>query len=382
MGRFVNPDAGAFRTAINFDMYVDKTAMIDELNNRLDFSSVFVCVSRPRRFGRSTIANMLTAYYSKGATGSAQLFQSFYVSGRPKYKVYLNDFNVIHIDMLWMILRSAQHTDSLHEMVEDIITELRDEYPFIPAKNDMCLSEILALVYRETGKKFAVIIDEWDIVIRDYEYEIDLQKDYLDFLSDLFSNSNIEEYIALTYLTGIYPISQTKVADRLARFVDSSVFAAGEFAPYVGFIKKDVEILCDKFNGNIDEIEKWYGGYHWGNEQIFNPSAVVKALRNKFLSSYWSQTCSDGVVTDLLNDNVDGARKAFEDLIEGHVIPVEFTEKSDFTSRMQSVNDVLLYMVMLGYLSYDSNARVVAIPNKDVRQCFCGAVAYRKAIKK
>lgn len=73
MGRFVNPDNSAFQVALNSRIYVDKTGMIEYMNSVLDTTDAYICNSRPRRFGKSYAANMLAAYYSKGAD-SEQMF--------------------------------------------------------------------------------------------------------------------------------------------------------------------------------------------------------------------------------------------------------------------------------------------------------------------
>ena len=67
MGRFVNPDNSAFQVALNSKIYVDKTGLIEYTNSVLDTTDAYICNSRPRRFGKSYAANMLAAYYSKGA---------------------------------------------------------------------------------------------------------------------------------------------------------------------------------------------------------------------------------------------------------------------------------------------------------------------------
>ena len=66
MGRFVNPDNSAFRVALNSDIYIDKTELLTYTNRAIDTDRALICNSRPRRFGKSVTANMLTAYYSKG----------------------------------------------------------------------------------------------------------------------------------------------------------------------------------------------------------------------------------------------------------------------------------------------------------------------------
>mgnify|MGYP004420281143 CR=1 FL=1 len=73
MGMFVNPDNLAFQAALNARIYVDKSGILNYTNSVLGSTDAFICNSRPRRFGKSVTANMLTAYYSKGCN-SEEMF--------------------------------------------------------------------------------------------------------------------------------------------------------------------------------------------------------------------------------------------------------------------------------------------------------------------
>ena len=79
MGRFLNPSNSAFQTTLNSEIYVDKTELIDYTNRVINTDSAFICNSRPRRFGKSVTANMLAAYYSKGAD-SKEMFSGLKIS--------------------------------------------------------------------------------------------------------------------------------------------------------------------------------------------------------------------------------------------------------------------------------------------------------------
>ena len=74
MGIYLNPDSSKFEEAVNSDIYVDKTGLLAYTNSVLHTMQKYICVSRPRRFGKSTAANMLTAYYSRGLRCRAAFF--------------------------------------------------------------------------------------------------------------------------------------------------------------------------------------------------------------------------------------------------------------------------------------------------------------------
>ena len=89
MGLFVNPDNSAFQAALNAKIYVDKTGLINYTNSVLESTDAFICNSRPRRFGKSITADMLTAYYSKGCD-SEKMFSGLEIAKSKDFKTYLN----------------------------------------------------------------------------------------------------------------------------------------------------------------------------------------------------------------------------------------------------------------------------------------------------
>ena len=100
MGMFVNPGNQAFQVAVNSEIYVDKTEMLEYTNKVMNTLQGYICNSRPRRFGKSITANMLTAYYSKGCD-SQDLFAGLKISEASDFKKHLNQYDVIHLDIQW-----------------------------------------------------------------------------------------------------------------------------------------------------------------------------------------------------------------------------------------------------------------------------------------
>ena len=126
MGRFVNPDNSAFQVALNSRIYVDKTGMIEYMNHVLDTTDAYICNSRPRRFGKSYAANMLAAYYSKGAD-SEQMISGLSI-GKTQKK-YLNKYDVIHIDVQWFLANCEDKNKVVQFITKSVLDELREIYP-------------------------------------------------------------------------------------------------------------------------------------------------------------------------------------------------------------------------------------------------------------
>ena len=121
MGIYLNPGNENFTETVNSDIYVDKTMMISVLNNLMKTSSKYVCVSRPRRFGKTIAGNMLSAYYSKGCD-SRTLFAPYKISQDPSFETNLNRLNVIKIDMN-SEYRNEREKDWLLDNLQDKIVE-------------------------------------------------------------------------------------------------------------------------------------------------------------------------------------------------------------------------------------------------------------------
>ncbi|MBS1325155.1 MAG: AAA family ATPase, partial [Blautia sp.] len=94
MGIYLNPDNTAFQKAVNTEIYVDKSMLIAYTNKLLNTEHEEICVSRPRRFGKSMAANMLAAYYSRGCD-SKELFAKLKISKHHDFDKHLNQYNVI-----------------------------------------------------------------------------------------------------------------------------------------------------------------------------------------------------------------------------------------------------------------------------------------------
>ena len=159
MGRFVNPDNVAFSSAVKSEIYVDKTGLIDYTNRILGTTQAFICNSRPRRFGKSMTANMLSAYYSKGCD-SHVLFDGLKISGFDSYDKNLNKYDVIHIDVQAFLSELGGEIDRLVSYISSsIVKELIEYYPNVIDGSSCSLFNAIASIYNKKGVRFIFIID-------------------------------------------------------------------------------------------------------------------------------------------------------------------------------------------------------------------------------
>ncbi len=130
MGRFLNPNNSAFQASVDSKIYVDKSGIINYTNGLIGTMQAFICNSRPRRFGKSITANMLTAYYSKGCD-SEEIFSGLDVSRADDFKKHLNKYDVIHFDVQWFIKPGTDVNNIVSIIQEAVLQELREAYPEI-----------------------------------------------------------------------------------------------------------------------------------------------------------------------------------------------------------------------------------------------------------
>lgn len=373
MGRFVNPDSSAFQVALNSRIYVDKTGLIEYTNSVLDTTNAYICNSRPRRFGKSYAANMLAAYYSKGADAK-QMFSGLRISQAPDFKKHLNKYDVIHIDIQWFLANCEDANTVVPFIANSVLDELRALYPEVLSQEPGSLPDALSRVKDQTGQKFVVIIDEWDAIIRDGAITETVQDEYLNFLRGMFKGVEPTKYIQLAYLTGILPIKKEKAQSAVNNLDEFTMLQADELAPYIGFTEDEVKSLCEQYHRDFDKVKKWYDGYLLNGYQVYNPKAVVSVMTKGKFRSYWSETGSYEVVVPLICMNYDGLKNAIIEMLSGSAVNVNTATFKNDPARIQNRDDVLTYLIHLGYLGYDEENETAFVPNEEIRQELITAV--------
>lgn len=371
MGIYLNPDNQNFSLQVNKSFYVDKTLLIDETNKRLDDPNFkFLCVSRPRRFGKSIAENMLVAYYSKGADSKA-LFEAFKISKTENFEKHLNKYNVVHIDLNAMYsdwLSATEDEKKGHSFVSFftriVCEEFKVAFPDVTFA-ETSLSSFILKVWASKKETFIVIIDEYDVLIREKidEKELDI---YRGFLTSLFKNAHIKPAISLAYLTGILPIMKDKVQSKLNEFSQINMLRIGKFAEYTGFTTEEVKTLCEKYGCDFEECKSWYDGYNLKGVEIYNPQAVINAVISGEFISYWSETSTYSVVAEKIRMNFAGTKEDVIAMMGGEKVSVNVNKYDNTMNDFNSKDDVFTFLIHLGYLAYDEKERKCYIPNKEI----------------
>ena len=231
MGSYLNPGNKGFCESLNSAIYVDKSMLIKRTNQVLNTRQKFMCVSRPRRFGKSMAADMLAAYYDRDVD-SSELFDKLAISGEESCKKHLNQYDVIKINMQEFLSAAGSVGEMLSMLQSRIILDLKRKYPDYADSNHLIF--VMQDIFAYTKHLFVILIDEWDCLFREYRQNIEAQKQYLDFLRAWLKD---KEYVALAYMTGILPIKKYGSHSALNMFTEYSMTDPGNLAEYFGLRK-------------------------------------------------------------------------------------------------------------------------------------------------
>ncbi|SFG83098.1 AAA family ATPase, partial [Oribacterium sp. WCC10] len=304
MGIYLNPGNDGF-SRIEKGEYVDKTGLIGNINRCIDTSKNLICISRPRRFGKSYAAQMLCAYYDK-TCDSHGLFDKYEIASDESYEKYIGRYDVIYWDMTGVKPYTDKYKQLVPFLADSLLNELKDQYPDVTISSD--LPSTLANAAEEIGGKFVIMIDEWDAPIRENP---EVQKEYLEFLRSLFKNSGTTSKIfAAAYMTGILPIKKDGSQSAISDFEEFTVVKPRQYGQYVGFTEQEVRHLCDVHGTDFKLMKRWYDGYRFkGVGSVYNPNSVMKAIAYDDFDSYWTETSAAEGLMSYISKPYNGMAK-------------------------------------------------------------------------
>ena len=430
---YLNPESTNFSADIVADIYVDKTLFIEKIVKRIDEEDSSIAYILPRRFGKTSLADMLVSYLSKGAD-SRDLFSDKKIAQIPNWDENLNKHNVIHLNMQ-KICEDMEDGKSLKKTLFNLISEdLEEGYKnkqsaiiYIIKKmfkktlnlnSNTSISKLLNSIYEKTKEKFIFIIDEYDVVYREEGYKM-YEEEYLEFLNSIGKDS--PQFVSLVYVTGILPLKIGISHSLLNNFHVISIIDSIDYEDFIGFTENEVKVVCDNYNNrestqksvDFEEVKFWYNGYLLRNKSsIYNPYAINKLLEGSMpdVSPHWSYSASVKVLqryivlnelfidTDIdskseqhRKQNINYAMRKirsenlYEDVVfmageidQGQKRPrvkaniIGQIQSKDYFESKDEIYDIL---VIFGYLAYDKETDECYIPNEDV------AEGYRKIIR-
>lgn len=344
MGAYINIGNAGFQSARNSE-YVDKSQLIAAINATLFTENRFTCVSRSRRFGKSVAARMLSAYYDQ-SHDSRSLFANLKIADDASFEKHLNKYPVIFLDLSDFVTRFKDES-IISKMNQELMEDIQAVYSDIPIEDGDDLMKYLVRIVMAKQQQFIFIIDEWDAICREFEPETKVMDAFMDWLCRLFKSSQTMQVFAGVYMTGILPIKKYQSQSALNHFTESSMVNPGSLAPYFGFNKTEVQVLCQKHNMDFAEFEKWYDGYQLGSKtSIYCPYSVMEAIRNDWCTSYWTNTASYDTVTQYLQMNHDGLKDDVIKMLKGGRCKVDPSGFQNDMSIIRSKNDVFTVLAI------------------------------------
>ena len=401
MGNIRNPtENNSFIKLFKFkdsEIFVDKTDFIEKISAKVNTQNCFLAITRPRRFGKTVTADMLLAYYSKGYAGQ-NIFDKLEIANKPSFAEHLNKYNVLYIDMNSIKDRyiSYKSDKSIYiEAIDDIvdflqyivIRELKENKEYAEQINNdpligkKSLSSALNVICKYTGEKFIFIMDEWDLIYRDYRKDNTLQEKFIEFLRGLFKSRSGQACFALAYFTGILPIKKYNSQSALNVFKEYNMLRPVPYEEYFGFTEEEIAKIVKLPQCKIchKELKEWYEGYKLNGIDIYNPNSVVSAISDCKCKSYWSGTSSNEEVVRLINMDFDGVKNDILNLIEGGKVVFDCGNFQNDMVTIENKNDIFSLLVCLGYLGCSDIAKgqinqlkLAYVPNNEIKQALMG----------
>eukprot|EP00833_Pecoramyces_ruminatium_P009825 jgi/Orpsp1_1/1183857/evm.model.c7180000086948.1 len=410
MSLIYNPGSSLFEGILNNnEFYVDKTDLIIELNHCVRTNKKYVCVAIPKFFGKTVTASMIAAYYSyTEPEEKTNIFNNKKISTFENWDQYLGKFNVIQLDMD-KIFYNCTYDEGINSIKENIILEVQQSLPNIEFSNKNNIVRILNEIKIKTGRQIVLIIDNWDVVLKNQNYEENSKMDYLNFLNYFIINKS---YIALAFITGILPI-------RNSSFKSFTMISPLWMAKYIGYTENEVNELCQKlelnkiiytpnkkqkllegvFNNIKEEIKEkevsneelfhknricfgnlkeMYSSYELTDTKncrkynIYCPYSVNNALNDKQIKNYWDEMEMDLLLSKYIENNIYRIKNDMYELIKSRKIKrniLNYYYDDDIT-KIESKKSILRMLVFLGYLCYDISNELLFIPNEEIHRKF------------
>lgn len=348
--------------------FVDKTEMIEELLSGMEGEAQYICITRPRRFGKTVAANMLGAFLGKAADGR-EVFDRLHIRKSDRYETHLNRHNVICIDFSEIPEKCSSYDQYITRITEGIKKDLQQEY----AAGDGALWDIMTDIFQKTGEKYIFIIDEWDAVFHMPFVTKKEQREFLLFLKSLLKS---KVYVELAYMTGILPIAKYSDGSELNMFAEYNMAVKRRFGEYFGFLDKEVDTLYEVYckstkNPGIsrEDLRCWYDGYHTaGGGKIYNPRSVVCALTDDQLANYWTSSGVYDSVFSYIKDNTAEVLSDMAFLFAGEAVPAKMQEYAAVSMQLKTKDEIYSAMVVYGLLTYKDG--YVSIPNKELMDSY------------
>lgn len=375
MGNYLNTVTAydAYLKEYNSPYFVDKSPMLEELIARIDTGTNYICIIRPRRFGKSVMANMIASFFSRECN-AGPVFSGLRIADSRPCMEHLGKHDVIFISFNELPRKCKSYEQYINRIEDRLIRDLREAYPEAGiSPEDAVWDALLAVYHAYESKRFLFVLDEWDYIFhRDFVTERD-KKDYIDFLSNLLKG---KAYVSLAYMTGILPVAKYSSGSELNMFLEYSMATEEMYGEYFGFTEREVDELYARFTARREDVavtreglRVWYDGYHTKQGgRVYNPRSVVAALTNSNLGNYWTSAGPYDEIFYYIEHNTAAVRDDLALMVSGIPVPARVREYAATSMNLTTKDEIFSAMVVYGFLSYENGC--VSIPNKELMDKF------------
>lgn len=352
--------------------FVDKSMLLKKLFPMVETGNRHICITRPRRFGKTVMANMVGAFFNERVP-AGEIFDSLKIAEEQDYHKHLNQYHVIYMDLSEM----PEDCDSYQQYIRRIRgymkQDLAEAYAELPLEPEAAVWDLLRYIFEKTGDRFIFVLDEWDCIFhKNFVTEEDKAR-YISFLSNLLKD---RPYVQLSYMTGILPIAKYSSGSELNMFLEYTMAGEEKFSEDFGFTEPEVDMLYQRYLSGTREkkisregLKVWYDGYYVkSGERLYNPRSVVACLTNNNLGSYWTSSGPYDEIFYYLEKNIDDVRDELALMVSGIPVAAKVREYAATSMNLSTRDEIFSAMVVYGFLSYREGK--VCIPNKELMDKF------------
>ena len=360
-----------FRGRYEGSYFVDKSDILVKLNKVIGkVDEQYICITRPRRFGKTVMTNLISSYYAKGLP-SKEIFDNLKISENEDYEKHLNQHNVISLYMSDMPFECDSYKDYIRFYNKKITWDLQKAFPQCDITEENGPWNNFYNIFQETGETFIFILDEWDSVFHNEMFTESDRRNYLDFLKNLLKD---RPYVELAYMTGVLPIKKYSSGSELNMFDEFYFPTDTIYDTFFGFTEEEVKDLCQRNQKNggpieYEQLAEWYNGYYTSDgKRLYNPRSINKALSQNTVKDYWTETGPGTEILGLVKNNIDAVKEDILKMVSGEKVMMASDDFSTSLHTIETKEDIYSVMIIYGFLSYYDG--YLTIPNKEIMKKF------------
>ncbi len=377
--------------------YVDKTDFIREW---WDGGDSVTLITRPRRFGKTLLMDMVEKFFSAKYAGKGDLFKGLSIWKNEKYRNLQGTYPVINFSFASV---KEQRYEQVFQRICQIITDLYGAYSFLLESDQLTeeekeqfksvsdnMSEVTAIaalhrlskfLYSHYGKKVIILLDEYDTPMQE-AYVGGYWDEMVSFIRSLFNSTfKTNPYLGRAIMTGITRVSRESVFSDLNN-LEVVTTTSDKYADCFGFTEAEVFAALDEYGltSKKEDVKTWYDGFTFGNKTgIYNPWSIIHCLDKGNIGPYWANSSSNSLVDKLIREGSREVKLDFEQLLRGHTLNMEIDEQLVYGELSRKKNAIWSLLLSSGYLKVTGKTfcqntgrctYMLALTNREVRVMF------------